>query len=70
MTKDQKDAGEFMLNKLDKRRHNDQLLMLLDGLPGTGKTFLIERLRKMTNVKMRITATSIVAAMSLHGKNH
>ena len=67
MTKDQKVAGEFMLNKLDKSEHNDQLLMLLHGPPGTGKTFLIERLRKMTNVKMRITATSGVAAMSLHG---
>ena len=67
MTKDQKDAGEFMLKKLDKSEQNDQLLMLLHGPPGTGKTFLIERLRKMTNVKMRITATSGVAAMSLHG---
>ena len=67
MTKDQKVAGEFMLNRLDKSEHNDQLLMLLHGPPGTGKTILIERLRKMTNVKMRITATSGVAAMSLHG---
>ena len=67
MTKDHKDAGEFMLNKLDKSEQNDQLLMLLHGPPGTGKTFLIERLRKMTNVKIRITATSRVAAMSLHG---
>ena len=67
MTKDQKVAGEFMLNKLDKSEQNEQLLMLLHGPPGTGKTFLIEQLQKMTNVKMRITATSGVAAMSLQG---
>ena len=66
-TNDQKRAAGYMLDKLDKRNHNEQLLMLLHGPPGTGKTFLIERLQKMTNIKMRITATSGVAAMSLNG---
>ena len=60
-------AAEFMLEKLDKDRDNEQLLMILHGAPGTGKTFLIERLRDMTEIKMRITATSGIAAMSLKG---
>ena len=64
-TKDHKKAADYMLDKLDKTKHNEQLLMLLHGPPGTGKTFLIERLQKTTNIKMRITATSGVAAMSL-----
>ena len=67
MTDDQKRAGNYMLDKLDKSKHNEQLLMLLHGPPGTGKSFLIKRLRKMTDVIMRITATSGVAAMSLNG---
>ena len=66
-TDGQKIAADYMLDKLDKTSHNEQLLMLLHGPPGTGKTFLIERLQKMTNIKMRITATSGVAAMSLMG---
>ena len=60
-------AAEFMLEKLDKDRDYEQLLMILHGAPGTGKTFLIERLRDMTEIKMRITATSGIAAMSLKG---
>ena len=56
-----------MLDKLDKSKHNEQLLMMLHGPPGTGKTFLIKRLRDITNIEMRITATSGVAAMSLNG---
>ena len=67
-TNDQKRAAEYMLDKLDKRKHNEQLLMLLHGPPGTGKTFLIERLQKMTNIKMRITAPSGVAAMRSMGQ--
>ena len=41
--------------------------MILHGPPGTGKSFLIKRLKKMTNIKMCITATSGVAAMLLNG---
>ena len=67
MNKDQKDAAEYMMQKLDKDVDNEQLLMMLHGAPGTGKTFLIERLRDTTDIKMRITATSGIAAMSLKG---
>ena len=68
-TKDQKEAAECMLEKLDKSKDSDQqlLLMMLHGPPGTWKTFLIKRLQEMTNINMRITATSGVAAMSLNG---
>ena len=66
-TDDQKKAADYMLDKLDKSKHNEQLLMMLHGPPGTGKTFLINRLREKTNIVMRITATSGVAAMSLNG---
>mgnify|MGYP003723480399 CR=1 FL=1 len=58
MNKGQKDAAEYMMQKLDKDLDNEQLLMMLHGAPGTGKTFLIERLRDTTDIKMRITATS------------
>ena len=67
MSKDQKDAGEFLLRKLSKVNDNDQLLMFLHGSPGTGKSFLLKRLKNFTNVLMRITATSGIAAMSLNG---
>ena len=53
--------------KLNKETHNDQLLMLLHGSPGTGKSFIINRLQDPTTIDLRITATSGIAAMSLRG---
>ena len=67
MNNDQKDAGQYILDMLNKETHNNQLLMLLHGPPGTGKSFLINRLQECTNVEMRITATSGIAATSLKG---
>ena len=67
MNDGQKKAGEYILRTLDKKTHNDQLLMLLHGPPGTGKSFIINRLQECTNVDLRITATSGIAAMSLKG---
>ena len=67
MNDGQKEAGEYILDMLNKEAHNDQLLMLLHGPPGTGKSFLINRLQECTNVDLRVTATSGIAAMSLKG---
>ena len=67
MNDGQKEAGEYILDMRNKERHNDQLLMLLHGPPGTGKSFIINRLQECTNVDLRITATSGIAAMSLKG---
>ena len=67
MNKGQKEAAEYMMQKLDKDLDNEQLLMMLHGAPGTGKTFLIERLRDKTDINMTITATSGIASMSLKG---
>ena len=67
MNKGQKEAAEYMMQKLDKDLDNEQLLMMLHGAPGTGKTFFIERLRDTTDIMMRITATSGISAMSLKG---
>ena len=64
---DQKSAGKYLLSKLNKDKDNDQLLMLLHGPPGTGKSFFIKRLKNFTSVNMKITATSGIAAMSLNG---
>ena len=55
------------MSKLSKRSHNDQLLMLLHGSPGTGKSFFIKRINNCTDVKLQITATSGIAAMNLNG---
>ena len=68
MNKGQKEAAEYMMQKLDKDLDNEQLLMMLHGAPGTSKTFLIERLRDTTDINMRITATSGIAAMSLKAR--
>ena len=67
MSKDQEAAGEFLLKKLQKQNENDQLLMFLHGSPGTGKSVFVSRVKNFTNVLMRITATSGIAAMSLNG---
>ena len=67
MNDGQRKAGQYILDKLNKEAHNDQLLMLLHGSPGTGKSFLINRLQDCTNIDLRITATSGIAAMSLKG---
>ena len=67
MNKGQREAGEYILHMLNKETHNNQLFMLLHGPPGTGKSFLINRLRECTNVDLRITATSGIAGMSLKG---
>ena len=67
MSDDQKDAGRYLLSKLSKLTDSSQLLMLLHGSPGTGKSFLIKRVKNCTDVKMQITATSGICAMSLNG---
>ena len=67
MSKDQKKAGEFLLKKLQKQNDNDQLLMFLNGSPGTGKSTFVKRLKNFSNILMRITTTSGIAAMSLNG---
>ena len=67
MSQDQIDAGRYLLNKLDKRYQNNQVLMLLHGSPGTGKSFFIKRIKECTSVKLKITATSGIAAMSING---
>ena len=67
LTSDQRDAGDFFLTKLRGLDDGDQLLMLLHGQPGSGKTFFIERIRDYTNLRMKITASSGLAGMSLGG---
>ena len=67
MSKDQEASGEFSLKKLQKQEENDQLLMLIHGSPGTGKSVFVSRVKNFTNILMRITATSGIAAMSLNG---
>ena len=64
---DQKTAGDYFLNKIRTLGDADQLLMLLHGQPGSGKTFFIERIRDYTNLRMKITASSGLAGMSLGG---
>ena len=51
MSDDQIDAGRYLLGKINKRYHNNQLLMLLHGSPGTGKSFIIKRIKECIRVK-------------------
>ena len=67
MSDDQIIAGRYLLSKLNKQYQNNQLLMFLHGSPGTGKSYFIKRVKNRTRVKMKITATSGIAAMSLNG---
>ena len=64
---DQREAGDYFLNKFRSLAGDDQLLMLLHGQPGSGKTFFVERVRDHTNLRMKITASSGLAGMSLGG---
>ena len=64
---DQRAAGEYLLKKIRTLTNDDQLLMLLHGQPGSGKTFFVERLRDYTNLRMKISASSGLTGMSLGG---
>ena len=64
---DQREAGDYFLNKFRCLDDDDQLLMLLHGQPGSGKTFFVERVRDHTNLRMKISASSGIAGMSLGG---
>ena len=64
---EQRDAGEYFLTKLLKKTNQEQMLMLLHGPPGSGKSTFIKRIRDFTNIPIKITATSGVAASSLQG---
>ena len=64
---DQRAAGDYFLSKIRTLGNTDQLLMLLHGQPGSGKTFFIERIRDYTNIRMKICASSGIAGMSLGG---
>ena len=64
---DQRDGGDYFLNKIRTLADTEQLLMLLHGQPGSGKSFFIERIRDYTNLPMKITASSGLAGMSLGG---
>ena len=64
---DQRAAGDYFLKKIRTLTKDDQLIMLLHGQPGSGKTFFVERIRDYTNLRMKITASSGIAGMSLGG---
>ena len=64
---DQRTAGDYFLSKIRTLGNADQLLMLLHGQPGSGKSFFIERIRDYTNLRMKICASSGIAGMSLGG---
>ena len=67
LTSDQRHAGEYFLSTIRSLADDNQLLMLLHGQPGSGKSFFIERIRDYTNLQMKITASSGIAGMSLGG---
>ena len=67
LTSDQRDAADYLLNKIRTLEDSDQLLMLLHGQPGSGKSFFSERVRDNTNLRLKITASSGLAGMSLGG---
>ena len=58
LTSDQRAAADYFLNTIRGLGDSDQLLMLLHGQPGSGKSFFIERIRDNTNLQMKITASS------------
>ena len=64
---DQRNAGDYFIGKIRTMGNAEQLLMLLHGQPGSGKSFFIERIRDHTNLRMKITASSGLAGMSLGG---
>ena len=49
LTRDQRTAADYFLSKIRTLGDSDQLLMLLHGQPGSGKSFFIERVRDNTN---------------------
>ena len=49
---DQREAGEYFLNKFRSLAGDDQLLMLLHGQPGSGKTFFVEREFEITQISV------------------
>ena len=67
LTSDQRAAAKYFLNTIRSLDDSEQLLMLLHGQPGSGKSFFIERIRDNTNLRMKITASSGLAGMSLGG---
>ena len=67
LTSDQRAAADYFLSTIRGLGDSDQLLMLLHGQPGSGKSFFIERVRDNTNLQMKITASSGLAGMSLGG---
>ena len=67
LTSDQRTAADYFLDTIRSLDDSDQLLMLLHGQPGSGKSFFIERVRDNINLRMKIAASSGIAGMSLGG---
>ena len=67
LTSDQSTAADYFLDTMRSLDDSDQLLMLLHGQPGSGKSFFIERVRDNINLRMKIAASSGIAGMSLGG---